>query len=495
MALSRVLDAVRSAGVDVEEVAGAEHIADIAVGGVQQDSRTTGPGDLFVAWAGDAHDSHAFLKDVQRAGAVAALVERPVEGVELPQAVVGNARLAAAVSADLLVGSPWTAMRTAGITGTNGKTTTALILRSLLSASGPSAAIGTMGLTLPDGTIDPASEGLTTPGATQLSTWLSELWKRGTESVALEASSHALDQYRLDGMRFDVMVFTNLTKDHLDYHGGWEGYLGAKARLLDLAKDEGVAVVNADVDAWDALEPTGPVVTYGLERSADLIAKDVELGPQASRFRMAFRGDEAEARLPFPGGFNVQNALAATGAALAMGEELGELANALERAPQVPGRMERVDLATFDVPFDVLIDFAHTPDALDRILDTLRPLVEGRLIVVFGAGGDRDRTKRPEMGRAVSRYADLGVVTSDNPRTEDPDDIADQVSAGVSGIRSEQIVDRRAAIEWALAEAKDGDVVVLAGKGHETYQVIGTEKRPFDERVIVQDFLGRGRAS
>ena len=483
MPLSQVLEALESAGVSVSHGA---RTGDPDVAGVCQDSRAVESGDLFVAWRGAAHDSHAFLADVARGGAVAALVERVDPEVDLLQLPVDNARLAVAVAADVVGGSPWRTMRTVGVTGTNGKTTTALLIRALMAGSGPTAAIGTLGLTLPDGTRDPETEGLTTPGPVQVSEWMSELARGGATGVVLETSSHALAQHRLDGLRFDVMVFTNLTRDHLDYHGGWEGYLVAKARLLSLAKPDGVAVMNADVPAWRTLETEGPVLTYGVDSPADLKATDLVLGPEGTVFDLEHETARARVRLPLLGRFNVENALAAAGASLALGSSLEDLARALESVPQVPGRLERVT----SIPFDVLIDFAHTPDALDRVLETLRPLVAGRLIVVFGAGGDRDRTKRPKMGEAVSRHADLAVVTSDNPRTEDPEQITLEVEAGVTGIPSRRIVERREAIAWALTEAEGGDMVLLAGKGHETYQVVGREKLPFNEREIVLELLG-----
>lgn len=480
--LVQVLDALREAGLVVPPDAGR---GNPKINGVRQDSRAVEAGDLFVAWKGAAFDSHEFLPDVARSGATAAIVERIVPEVDLVQIVVDNARLAAAVVADVVAGSPWRSMQTIGVTGTNGKTTTALILRSLMSGSGPTAAIGTLGLTLPDGSRDPATEGLTTPGPVQIAEWLALLLERGSVATVMETSSHALAQFRLDGVRFDAMVFTNLTRDHLDYHEGWDEYLAAKGRLLDLAKPEGVAVFNADDSAWGRLTPRCEVLTYGFHEPADLAASDIRFSPRDTSFELIFRGDSAKTRIPLLGQFNVSNALAAAAAALALGCELSAVAEALAVVPQIPGRMERVQVEGLEV----VIDFAHTPDALARVLETLRPLVDGRLIVVFGAGGDRDRAKRPKMGQAVSTHADLAVVTSDNPRTEDPDRIASEVFGGVAGVRAEKIVDRRAAIVWALGEARSGDMVVLAGKGHETYQVVGTEKQPFDESRIVSDFF------
>ena len=491
MPLTKVLEAVEAAGVSVRSQAPSD-LSDLLVSGVRHDSRHVGPGDLFTAWAGAAHDGHAFLGAAVEAGAVAALVEHEQGGAGVPEIVVDNARLAGAVASGFVAGSPWAAMTTVAVTGTNGKTTTSFLTRHLLGRRSPAAAIGTLGLVDEHGRRDPATEGLTTPGFEQITDWLVDLRAKGTKSVVLEASSHALSQFRLDGLRFDVMVFTNLTRDHLDYHGDWEGYLKAKQRLVQLAKPEGVVVLNADVPTWVGMRYAGPRLTYAIDVPADVRALNLELSAAGASFVLAVPGATAPVRLPLLGRFNVENALAAAAVGLAVGMELEEVASGLDAAPQIPGRLERVTTR----PFDVLIDFAHTPDALDRVLQTLRPLVEGRLLVVLGAGGDRDRTKRPRMGEAVSRYADVAVVTSDNPRTEDPKAIVAEVGAGVTGrARRVDLVDRREAIHWALEQAQDGDMVLLAGKGHESYQVVGREKRPFDERGIVLEALGQGGGS
>lgn len=484
--MDRVVAALEGAGVGVRAMVPTDGtLARVEVNGVQQDSRAVGPGDLFVAWAGAAHDAHDYLPAAAAAGAAAAIVERPVAGTALPQVQVDNARLAAAVASGFVAGSPWRSLRTAGVTGTNGKTTTALLLRELLAPDGPAAVIGTLGVVGADGRVVDGTEGLTTPGPVQIADRLAELAREGVRGVVLETSSHALDQFRLDGVRFDVMAFTNLTRDHLDYHGTLDRYLAAKARLLELGKEGSTAVINADDPAWRTLRPAGATLTYGLAHGADVRADRLRLSTRGSRFDLVARGERAPVVLPLPGSFNVSNALCAAAGALALGRPLEAIAAALGDASPVPGRLERV--ATD--PFDVLVDFAHTPDALEQVLKTMRPLVSGRLIVVFGAGGDRDPTKRPEMGAAVARHADMAVVTSDNPRTEDPAAIAAEVSAGVRGCESVEIVDRRTAIHWALDAASPGDTVILAGKGHETYQVVGTEARPFNERRIVEKHL------
>lgn len=490
--MDRVVASLESAGVDVGAMVPADAtLARVTVSGVQQDSRAVRPGDLFVAWSGAAHDAHDYLPAAAAAGAAAAIVERPVAGTALPQVQVDNARLAAAVASGFVAGSPWRSLRTAGVTGTNGKTTTALLLRGLLAPAGPAAAIGTLGVIGADGRVVQGTEGLTTPGPVEIADRLAAFAREGVRGAVLETSSHALDQFRLDGVRFDVMAFTNLTRDHLDYHGTLDRYLSAKARLLELGKEGSTAVINADDPAWRALRPSGATLTYGLAPDADVRADRLSLSARGSRFDLVARGERAPVALPLPGSFNVSNALCAAAGALALGRPLEAVAAGLVDVSPVPGRLERIA----SDPFDVLVDFAHTPDALEQILKTMKPLVAGRLIVVFGAGGDRDPTKRPEMGAAVARHADVAVITSDNPRTEDPAAIAAEVSAGVRGCESVEIVDRLIAIRWALDTARRGDTVILAGKGHETYQVVGTEMRPFNERRIVEEYLaGRCRS-
>ncbi|MYH52524.1 MAG: UDP-N-acetylmuramoyl-L-alanyl-D-glutamate--2,6-diaminopimelate ligase, partial [Gemmatimonadetes bacterium] len=491
VSVSQVVAALEGAGVAVGPVIPADgSVGRMKVAGVQQDSRRVEPGDLFVAWSGAVHDAHDYVAGAAAAGAAAAIVERPVPGASLPQIQVDNARRAAAVASGFVAGSPWRDLDVVGVTGTNGKTTTALLLRSLLAERAPSAAIGTLGVVGPDGRVREGTEGLTTPGPVQLSRWLSGLARERVRRVVVESSSHALDQFRLDGLRFDVAAFTNLTRDHLDYHGTMESYLAAKARLLELGGTGCAAVINADDPAWSGLRPRGTVITYGFG-PALLRARGVRMTVRKSSFRLVWHdGRSVPVTLSLPGRFNISNALCAAACALALGYNLNDVCDGLRGAAPIAGRLEPV----VRKPFQVLIDFAHTPDALEQVLAAMRPLVDGRLIVVFGAGGDRDPAKRPAMGAAVARHADLAVITSDNPRTEDPAAIVAQVSVGVSGCDSVEIVDRREAIHHALDAAAPGDTVLLAGKGHETCQVVGTERRPFDERRIVLDHLDAGAA-
>ncbi|HEX7240568.1 MAG TPA: UDP-N-acetylmuramoyl-L-alanyl-D-glutamate--2,6-diaminopimelate ligase, partial [Longimicrobiaceae bacterium] len=421
-------------------------------------------------------------------GAAAALVERPDPALPLRQLVVSDARLAAAHAAAAFHGDPWSELVLVGITGTNGKTTSAALFRHLLSLRGPAASIGTLGAVGADGRVIPGTEGLTTPGPVETAEWLRRLADDGVAGVAMEVSSHALHQGRAAAARFDAAVFTNLTRDHLDYHETMEEYRAAKLRLLELLKPGGVAALNADDPAWDGVRaPEGRTVRFGIRREAEVRAEEVSAGPGGMEWTLRTPDGSRRVRLPLWGEFNVANALGVAAALWGLGWPLDELVAGLESLPQVPGRLERVP--TPGVAGTVLIDYAHTPDALETALRALRPLTPGRLIVVFGAGGDRDRGKRPEMGAVAARLADLSVVTSDNPRTEDPERIADDVESGMGDAPRLRLLDRREAIRRALAEAREGDVVLLAGKGHETYQVWGTETRPFDERAVIRELL------
>jgi len=449
--------------------------------GVGVDSRSVRPGMLYVAVRGSQADGHRFIADAARRGAAAVVVEES-QGSAVPEIVVRDGRRAALALGAAWHGYPARQLTLLGVTGTNGKTTTTGLLTHLFNERGTAGSVGTLGAF--DGRnqpIESTAGSLTTPGPVDLQATLAELVARGTTHVVMEASSHSLDQGRLDGLVLAAGIFTNLTRDHLDYHGTMEDYLAAKLKLSALLGTTGLEVVNLDDDVWRALPTRLPRVTFGLHPAADVRASGVVLDAAGSRFEIGGRFGTIEASLPLLGDFNVANALAAAACALGLGHPLERVVARLAIVPQVPGRMERIS----EVPCVVLRDYAHTPDALDRALATLRPLTRGRLIVVFGCGGDRDRGKRPIMGRIAAERSDLAFVTSDNPRTEDPDAIIDDVEQGMGSVSHRRIGDRRAAIHASLAEARAGDTILLAGKGHETYQVLGTEKVPFDEREIV----------
>lgn len=449
--------------------------------GVTEDSRRVEPGALFCAVRGHTVDGHEFVAEAASAGAGAAVVEREVPGVDLPQLAVADTRRALAHLASLFHGDPARGLRLTAVTGTDGKTTTAWLIRHLLADGESAASLGTLGVVGPSGERTPGD--LTTPGAVETCRRLAALRDAGVRHVAMEASSHALAQRRVDGLAFDTVVLTNLTREHLDYHADMESYRQAKLRALTLLRAGGACVLNADEPAWSDVE-AAERTTYGRSAGADVRALDVRREEGGSRWRLAAGDEEVAVRLPLPGGFNVDNALAAAAVALRAGRSVGAVARRLGAASQVPGRMEILARR----PSLVVRDYAHTPDALRRVLDELRPL-DGRLVVVFGCGGERDRGKRPLMGRAAAD-ADLAVVTTDNPRSEDPADIAREVVEGMEGAEHRVVLDRRDAIAAALEATGPGDVVLLAGKGHEDYQDLGDERIPFDEAAIVRELTG-----
>ncbi len=450
--------------------------------GLTADSRKVEPGMLYCAVRGAVEDGHQFLPEARRRGAAAALVERE-QAVDLLQVLVRDGRRGAAVAAETWYGKPGAKLDLIGVTGTNGKTTSVTLARHVLSALEPMGSIGTIGAFDPAGERVPSEAGnLTTPGPIDLQATLAELVRRGARGAALEVSSHSLDQGRVEGLVFRAGLFTNLTRDHLDYHKTLDDYFGAKARLLHYLAPDGLEVVNADDPAWRRLRREHRRVTFG-ERAGDVTARRVTLDASGSRFELVTPTGDASVRLPLLGRFNVSNALSVAACTWGLGVDVETVADRLSQAPQVPGRMERIATQ----PCAVLRDYAHTPDALERALETLRPLTPGRLIVVFGAGGDRDRGKRAPMGEAAARLADIAIATSDNPRTENPESILDEVEAGMRAKPHHREVDRREAIALALKLARPGDTILLAGKGHETYQVIGTEKEPFDERRVVRE--------
>ena len=453
------------------------------VSSVEDDSRRVSPGGLFIAVRGSERDGHDFLPDATTAGAAAVILEDP-RRTTLPAIVVRDGRRAAAIAAAAAFHYPVKDLRVIGVTGTNGKTTTVHILRHLLdSARARAASIGTVGV-LKGSAGEPILEdtGLTTPGPVALQRLLRSLVGAGIRDVAMEVSSHALDQNRVEGLRFETAVFTNLTRDHLDYHKTMDAYRDAKARLTNFLAPHGTVILNGDDAAWRSLVTDRRKVTYSTRVKAEVHCEDVKYHPRGSAWTLVVAEARREVHLPLIGDFNVSNALAASAAAYALGLDIHTIGERLSAVPQVPGRLELVHQAP-----TVLRDYAHTPDALERALSAVRPFTRGRLLVVFGCGGDRDRGKRPQMGAIAERLADHAIVTSDNPRTEDPERILDDIEKGMRGRNHERLEDRRAAIASALRQAAQDDVIILAGKGHETYQIRGTEKLPFDEREIVAE--------
>jgi UDP-N-acetylmuramoyl-L-alanyl-D-glutamate--2,6-diaminopimelate ligase len=456
---------------------------DPEITGLAYDNRRVGPGTLFFCVPGFTRDGHEFAPDAIARGAAALVVERPL-GLGVPEIRVESVRVAMAPAAARFHGDPTARLDVVGITGTNGKTTTAFLVRDLLEAAGRRCGLlGTIKAVI--GGQERVGE-RTTPEAIDLQADLRAMVESGDAACAMEVSSHALELHRADAIHYDVAIFTNLTQDHLDFHPDMESYYAAKRRLFDM--DPEVAIVNVDDPYGRRLagERSG-VQTFALDADADWRAREIETGPAGSRFTLTAPGGTAiPLATPLPGRFNVANAVAATAAAHALGLTLGDVADALPGAGKVPGRFEPVDAGQ---DFAVLVDYAHTPDSLENVLAAARELTPGRVHCVFGCGGDRDRGKRPLMGAVATRLADRVIVTSDNPRSEDPGAIIAEILVG-AGPGAVAVPDRREAIGQAVAGARSGDVVVIAGKGHEQGQELaGGRKVPFDDVTVAREAL------
>jgi UDP-N-acetylmuramoyl-L-alanyl-D-glutamate--2,6-diaminopimelate ligase len=459
---------------------------------VEYDSRRVAPGDVFVAVRGEKADGHDHVAAAAARGAVAAVVERPVAGVALPQILVSSARRALARLACEEAGHPSRGLTVAGVTGTNGKTTTTYLLRAVLSRRGER--VGLVGTTGYEFGPERRDAPHTTPEAPELQR-LFRAWRdAGATAVVMEVSSHALALDRTYGTAFDAGVFTNLTQDHLDFHGTLDAYRDAKLRLFR-AGDRGdetkrfVGAINLSdpAGAWIRERTDAPVITYGRDAAAEVWAEDVRLDPAGTRLRVRQGRDSVSVRLRLRGDFNVMNALAAFAGARAVGTSPEAIAEGLESVARVPGRLDPVECGQ---PFQVLVDYAHTPDALARALAAVRGFGPRRLLCVFGCGGDRDRGKRPLMGAAAVELADAVILTSDNPRSEDPAAILAEIEAGARGGAPVRIIiDRRDAIREAIDACGEGDALLIAGKGHETYQIIGGRTFPFDDREVAAEAL------
>ena len=464
-----------------------EHFTeDMEISSLSYDTRTLEPGALFVALPGARTDGARFIREALEKGAAAVLCETPPEG-EGPWLVTPDARRALALVSANWFGHPARELTLVGVTGTNGKTTTTCLIKDLLER-----VLGTKAGLI--GTIENQIGALrlpahrTTPESYEVQQLLRQMADAGCTHVVMEVSSHALVQHRVEGLTFAAGVFTNLTQDHLDYHHTMEEYRDAKGLLFRQCE---TAVLNLDDEAgrWYRERVPCPVFTYSENKdAADLTAKNIRLFPGHVEFEAVSRQDIQRIHLPIPGGFTIYNALAAASCGVCLGLELGEIAAALRCARGVKGRVEVVPTPT---AYTVLIDYAHSPNALENVLLTARDFTAGRLVCLFGCGGDRDRTKRPLMGAVVRELADVAVVTSDNPRTEDPWAILEDILAGMGGPGGEIHIepDRPQAIRWALAQGRPGDVIVLAGKGHETYQEVNGVQYPMDEREIVAEYF------
>ncbi len=449
--------------------------------GLFYDSRKVRPGGLFFAIPGLQFDGHDFIEDAVRRGAAAVVIQKEIEP-ELDFIRVDSVRYALSAISAAFHGGPSRKLKVVGITGTNGKTTTSYLTKSIMDEGlGPTGLIGTVEYDLIS---SKRSASRTTPEASDLQEMLAQILSSGGKGVVMEVSSHGLDEFRVEHIDFDIGVVTNITRDHLDYHRTMENYRRAKAHLIELARS---VVLNADDPAFDYLAGFAkgkPTISFGLKRG-DLRAEILEMDIGGTEFNIK-GAVEMTVRLKIPGWFNVYNALAAAASAYLIGIDAEAIKSGLEKVDSVPGRFEVIPAGDFHV----VIDYAHTPDALEKLLSAVRKLVtDGCIITVFGAGGDRDPGKRPLMAQAVEKYSDVAVVTSDNPRHEDPMKIIREVESGFSHLSPKHDPDRRKAIEFALTIAKPGDVVVIAGKGHENYQVIGDETIHFSDREVVMEVL------
>ena len=484
----------------IEPIAGeleiVSRIGDLAIPitGITDDSRRVTPGTLFVAVKGERVDGHRFVEQVVRDGAAAVVIQGEPGGIDAPHVRVADSRRALGFLGAAYYGNPSAKLRMIGVTGTNGKTTITYLCRAVLESAGCRAGlIGTVAYEIGSERI-PAAH--TTPGALDLQQLLGRMLDAQLDSVVMEVSSHALALDRTVGCEYDVAVFTNLTQDHLDFHRDMDEYFSAKLRLFTGLNDRGKkprtkrAILNLDDPRGAQIRQvvSVPVWTYGLTMEADIRAEDVQLSVSGTTFSLVTPIGRARVQSRLVGEHNIYNTLAAIGVGLHEGIPLDTVCRGVASVRNVPGRFERVEAGQ---DFAVVVDYAHTEDALVRLLAAAQRLKTGRIITVFGCGGDRDRTKRPKMGRAAVEASDIVVLTSDNPRTEDPDAILRDVEAGIKDalprvphVRYRMIADRREAIYAAVREARTGDMVLIAGKGHEDYQIVGTTKHHFDDREV-----------
>jgi UDP-N-acetylmuramoyl-L-alanyl-D-glutamate--2,6-diaminopimelate ligase len=466
--------------------------------GIAYDSRAVRPGHVFVALKGLHADGASFAQQAVDRGAVAVVAEQPLADIGVPVLQVTDARLALAeLSADFH-GHPSERMRVVGITGTNGKTTTAHLLAAIFEAGGMKCGvIGTVAHRIGH---EERASAHTTPEAPDLQQMLHEMADRGCVACAMEVSSHALALRRVDAMTFSAGVFTNLTRDHLDFHADMESYFQAKRRLFEMLPPGAPALINVDDPRGAAVvDASGKPVTYAINRAADITPGPLSYSIDGLAFDIRTPRGTLQARSKLVGRPNVYNILAAVSTAIALDLPFDAIEKGLQALEAVPGRFEVVSGP--DDGITVVVDYAHTDDALRNLLETARPMARCRLITLFGCGGDRDRTKRPLMGAVASRLSDALVITSDNPRHEDPDRIIEEIQRGITpDTRREDaptfaIPDRREAIAKAIGIARTGDMVLLAGKGHEKYQILGDQRVPFDDVAVAREFLGRRRTN
>ena len=480
---SLLQQAVPAADLSASLSAQLSTLPDLEIADVTDDSRAVRAGSLFIARPGVAADGARFAQDAVDRGAVAIVTQARIDGVSVPQCIVPDAAALVSPLANAFFGDPSKSLKLIGVTGTNGKTTTAYLIRHVLNAIDKMC--GMIGTVEIDDGQTKAEAAMTTPGATAVAGLLAAMRDNGCAACAMEVSSHALHQGRVSGVQFAGAGFTNLTGDHLDYHKTTEAYADAKARLFEQLAPGAVAAINRDSDAFDrmARNTAGRIVSFGMAAEADYRATDFVVTAQGTKFVLTTPDGKADVSLKLVGRHNIENALCTiTLCCEVFGLSVQPVVNALKTATGAPGRLQSVD--TGGRPFAVLVDYAHTDDALRNVLSAMRPITRGKLRVVFGCGGDRDRTKRPRMAKIAEQLADEIYVTSDNPRTENAQAILDEVCTGFAGGSGKRVsveADRRLAIERAIGDAGPGDVVLIAGKGHENYQIIGTTKHHFDD--------------
>lgn len=456
---------------------------DCMVKNVVYDSRKVVRGSIFVCIEGYSEDGHRYITSAIDRGAVGIVAQRlPKQKYEVPVAVVEDTREAIAFMANRFYQEPSKKFAIVGVTGTKGKTTTTHMLQAILQKAGEKVGlIGTISNSIGDKVIDAQR---TTPEAVDLQGYFARMVEEGVKHCAMEVSSHALALKRVAYTHFKVGVFTNLSRDHMDFHETFEHYFASKLKLFELC-DVGVVNIDTDYGKEAAKRFSDKILTVAIDENADMVAKNVELNKESVRFEVVSENLKGWFEIPIPGNFTVHNALCAIASAAILGVDYNTIQEGL-KGVKVPGRADIVDI---DKEYTVMIDYAHTPDSLQNILETVKQFAKGRLISVFGCGGDRDKTKRPIMGKISGEIADFSVVTSDNPRTENPDEIIAQIETGIRGLSKEYvcIVDRRDAIRYAMSIARKDDVVVIAGKGHETYQILANKKIDFDEQKIVKE--------
>ncbi len=471
---------------------------DVIVRKLTYDSRSVGQGDVFVAIRGQNHDGHRFIEDAVHRGARAVVLENDAAipdsfffHNDVLKVVVGNSRRALALMSANYYGRPGSKLKIIGVTGTNGKTTTTYLLKSILEASGEKAGlVGTVEYKIGDEMM-PAP--FTTPESLELQGLFDAMVKKSCRAAVMEVSSHALALDRVYGLGFQLALFTNLTQDHLDFHGSMDAYFNAKKTLFDGLDENSIAVTNADDERGLSIVASTKArrVTYRVEKRGDVPAYDVKTGTDGIKFTARHEGEKTTISSPLTGRFNVYNLLGATASALALGISTSAIQTGIERVRSVRGRFERIDSGR---GWSAIVDYAHTPDALRRALEAIRELLPqdkpGKIITIFGCGGNRDREKRSQMGRIASELSDITIITSDNPRNEDPEAIIEEIRRGVrESAKTMDIVDRREAIQAGLKMARQGDVVLIAGKGHEAYQILGDKRIHFDDREEVEVYL------